>query len=319
METTSSYNNNANPVTSEESSLKVINLAESEEKKDSKDDSDPIPSTVSIITNESKKKSGVSNGKEKKDSQKSAKKNKTANNAEKKNGSKEISETPVNSSKKEKKEKKKDELIIEIPEEKGKNSSTPEKNMSGKKSKKKKNSEKSAKKRGPNLGGYSPFTFYEKEKFKEIHLKEINARQYVSQISMEWRNMSDEEKEPYLKMALDFMKSQNLINEDGELVQMIKKKRKRPASQGDKGQVEKKKDKKEKKEKKSGKIKVEKDSKCVSTDEKQNKHERKDSDVLETKERDETCVNDYIYSVFAPFVDKTYEFFNSRGILNTNK
>lgn len=314
METTASYNNNnnANPiVTSEESSLKIINIEETEEKKDSKDDTIQNPSTISITSNESNKK--ATNTKENKDFQKSAKKNKTPNNPEKKNGLKDISEYPVNSSKKEKKEIKKDELIIEIPEDKGKNASTPEKSKTGKKSKKKKTSEKSAKKRGPNLGGYSPFTFYEKEKFKEINCKEINARQYVSQISMKWRNMSDEEKEPYLKMALDFMKNQNLLNKDGEPIQMIKKKRKRPASQGDKGHGEK------KKEKKSGKIKTEKDSKSVSSDEKQDKTERNESDALEIKEKNDVSISEYIYSVFVPFIDKTYEFFNSRGIIQSNK
>lgn len=314
MDTSSSSNHNANPlVASEESSLKIINIEDNEEKKDSQDDTIPVPSSISLSSNESKKKPSITNLKEKKDFQKSAKKNKTPNNPEKNNDLKNISEPPANSSKKEKKENKNAELIIEIPEEKGKNTSTPEKGKTGKKSKKKKTSEKSGKKKGPNLGGYSPFTFYEKEKFKEINCKEINARQYVSQISLKWRNMSDEEKEPYAKMALDFMKNQNLLNEDGEPVQMIKKKRKRPVSQGEKGHVEK------KKEKKSGKIKTEKDSKCVSSDEKKNKTERKESNGLEIKEKNDTCVNDFIYSVIVPFVDKSYEFFNSRGILKSNK
>jgi hypothetical protein len=255
----------------------------------------------------------ATNLKEKKDFQKSAKKNRTANNPEKNNDLKAVSKPPSKSSKKEKKENKKEEFIIEIPEENGKNTSTPEKNKTRKKSKKKKNSEKAAKKKGLNLGGYSPFTFYEKEKFKEINCKEINARQYVSQISLKWRNMSDEEKEPYAKMALEFMKNQNLLNKDGEPIKMIKKKRKRPVSQGNKGNVEK------KKEKKSGKIKTEKDSKCVSSDEKNNKIEKKESNGLEIKEKNDACVSEYIYSVFVPFVDKSYEFFNSRGILKSNK
>ena len=315
MDTCSNSNNNANPVTSEESSLKIINLEENEDKKESQDETVPVPSSISLSSNESKK-ANITNLKEKKDIQKSAKKNKNPNNPEKKNDLKEDSETPVNSTKKEKKDNKKNELIIEIPEEAGKNSSTPEKGKTGKKSKKKKTSEKPAKKRGPNLGGYSPFTFYEKEKFKEINCKEINARQYVSEISLKWRNMSDEEKEPYAKMALDFMKSQNLLDKDGEPVQMIKKKRKRPVSQGDKGHVEK---KKEKKEKKPGKNKSEKDSKCVSSDEKKNKTERKESNGLEIEEKIDDSVRDYIYSVFVPFVDKSYEFFNSRGLLKSDK
>ena len=289
METCSSSNNNANPVTSEESPLKVINIEENEDEKESSDDTVPFPSSISLSSNESKKKPSITNLKEKKDFQKSAKKNKTPNNPEKNNDLKNISEPPANSSKKEKKENKNAELIIEIPEEAGKNSSTPEKGKTGKKSKKKKTSEKPAKKRGPNLVGYSPFTFYEKEKIKEINCKEINARQYVSQISLKWRNMSDEEKGPYAKMALDFMKNENLLDKDGEPVQMIKKKRKRPVNQGDKGLVEK---KKEKKEKKSGNIKSEKDSKCVSSDEKKNKTERKESNGLEIDEDSDDSVHD---------------------------
>ena len=225
METCSSSNNNANPVTSEESPLKVINIEENEDEKESSDDTVPFPSSISLSSNESKK-ANITNLKERKDIQKSDKKNKNPNNPEKKNYFKEISVTPVDNSKKEKKDNKKNEFIIEIPEEAGKNSSTPEKAKTGKKSKKKKTSEKPAKKRGPNLVGYSPFTFYEKEKFKEINCKEINARQYVSQISLKWRNMSDEEKEPYAKMALDFMKNENLLDKDGEPVQMIKKREK---------------------------------------------------------------------------------------------
>ena len=288
METCSSSNNNANPVTSEESPLKVINIEENEDEKESSDDTVPFPSSISLSSNESKK-ANITNLKERKDIQKSDKKNKNPNNPEKKNDFKEISVTPVDNSKKEKKDNKKNEFIIEIPEEAGKNSSTPEKAKTGKKSKKKKTSEKPAKKRGPNLVGNSPFTFYEKEKFKEINCKEINARQYVSQISLKWRNMSDEEKEPYAKMALDFMKNENLLDKDGEPVQMIKKKRKRPVNQGDKGLVEK---KKEKKEKKSGNIKSEKDSKCVSSDEKKNKTERKESNGLEIDEDSDDSVHD---------------------------
>jgi hypothetical protein len=57
METTSSSNNNANPlVASEESSLKIINIEENEEKKESQDDIIPIPSNISLYSNESKKK-----------------------------------------------------------------------------------------------------------------------------------------------------------------------------------------------------------------------------------------------------------------------
>ena len=52
MDTCSNSNNNANPVTSEESSLKIINIEENEDKKESQDETVPVPSSISLYSNE---------------------------------------------------------------------------------------------------------------------------------------------------------------------------------------------------------------------------------------------------------------------------
>jgi len=41
------------------------------------------------------------------------------------------------------------------------------------------------------INGYNPFIFYEKEKFKDVNIKEVNAREYVKKISAEWKKMSE--------------------------------------------------------------------------------------------------------------------------------
>ena len=73
------------------------------------------------------------------------------------------------------------------------------------------------------LQGYNPFIFYEKEKCFNIDFSKVNARDYIKEIAYQWKTMTDEEKEPYVKLAIDFKKnSANMIEE-----RMLNKKRKR--------------------------------------------------------------------------------------------
>ena len=181
-----------------------------------------------------------------------------------------------------------------------------------KKEKKKKNKKESKNSKNPEakninsvISGYNAFIFYEKEKFKAVNCKEINVREYVSKISSEWRNMSEKDKEPYVKMALDFKNNHKLPTD--EKGQLLTKKRKRKAIT-----KEKKESNKIKKEKLSDETKLKK----ASTSAKKIKNERKGSDDEDMKNNDnDECMNHLIYSVFAPFVEKAYDYFNSKGII----
>ena len=73
------------------------------------------------------------------------------------------------------------------------------------------------------IRGYGPFNFFEKEKFKGYIPTGISHRDYVRQISAEWRKMNKNEKEPYLKMAVEFAKN---VTQNGEEM-LLSKKRKR--------------------------------------------------------------------------------------------
>ena len=92
------------------------------------------------------------------------------------------------------------DFIIEIDEEKnnGDNANLNKEDDSKKKKKKR------YKKKSQFLNGYTPFIFFEKEKFKIANFKEIKPNDYVRQISAEWKKMTDKEKEPYVRMALQF-------------------------------------------------------------------------------------------------------------------
>ena len=73
------------------------------------------------------------------------------------------------------------------------------------------------------IRGYGPFNFFEREKFKGYIPTGISNREYIRQISAEWRKMNKNEKEPYLKMAVEFAKN---VSQNGEEL-LLSKKRKR--------------------------------------------------------------------------------------------
>ena len=326
--------------TKEDNSQKIINL-DTDESKDTKDSANPFPSSspnIITLASEEPKQKGKNNKskKEKKefpkpikkikfddtpDKDKSKEKNNVKKEKEKekeKGKGKEISETLLDNDK----DKNKDnsnkgikDIIIEIGDDKD---SPTQKKEKKKKSKKepKDPKDQETKNRNSVISGYNAFIFYEKEKFKGVNCKEINVREYVSQISSEWRKMSEKDKEPYVKMAIDFKNNNKLpMDEKGQL---LTKKRKRKATTKEK--------------KGSNKIKKEKSSdgtknKKVSTSAKKIKIERKGSESQDKKNNDnnendndnDECMNNLIYSVFVPFVEKAYEYFNSKGIIRSKK
>lgn len=116
------------------------------------------------------------------------------------------------------------DIIIEIDEDE-----IPKKNEefnSFKKIKKRR-----IKKKSQFINGYTPFIFYEKEKFKTANFKEIKPNEFVRQLSSNWRNMSEKEKEPYVKMALEF--KINYISKQQEDNNFISNKRKRKSNKVD--------------------------------------------------------------------------------------
>jgi len=68
------------------------------------------------------------------------------------------------------------------------------------------------------LRGHCPFNFFEKEKCKNIDFKKVNVRTYISNLSAQWKKMSDKEKEPYIKLSEEFKKNYlaNISSEDSE-------------------------------------------------------------------------------------------------------
>ena len=206
------------------------------------------------------------------------------------------------------------DIVIEIDEDK---EITPTKYKSIQKITNKKNKKKSKTEKSQFINGYNPFIFYEKEKFKDVNFKEVNAREYIKKISAEWKKMSEEEKEPYVKLAIDF---KNNLSQNPELKMLINRKRKRNIE-----------DKKGTdiigKKRKSG-VKSER-KKClsvssnnqeivnISVSKKRNKSELKKDKRVVAKNNSIEDVKEYFNSVLVPFVEKSYEFFRRQGIIKS--
>ena len=79
------------------------------------------------------------------------------------------------------------------------------------------------------LRGHCPFNFFEKEKCKNMDFQKVNVRSYISEISAQWKVMTDEEKAPYVKLSEDFKKKVMETNnlDDLEEMRLSNKKRRR--------------------------------------------------------------------------------------------
>jgi hypothetical protein len=188
-------------------------------------------------------------------------------------------------------------IIIEIKDDKEISPSKLEKyeNQISKGVKKKQ----SKKTNNPYVHGYYPFIFYEKQKCKENDFSKISVKDYIKQISNQWKKMSEEEKEPYVKLALDYKR--NLSNKPIIEKQLLSKKRKRNES----ARIEEKKDSKRKSLSVSSKS-----SKIVSVSviKKRNRSETKNN-ILSMKKSDSVDnMNEFIDSVLVPFVKKLMNF-----------
>jgi len=224
-------------------------------------------------------------------------------------------------------DKEKNDIIINIDDELEANGAgivVKNKEMNKKEKKKKKDQKATTKGNPQYVPGYNPFVFYEKVKFKEVDFKKVEQRQYVKDISLKWRNMTDEEKKPYVQMALDYKETHPI----GEKKDLTKKKRKRGKSSDlsqeenddnnnskDKKSESKKKKKNSSSSKKNGKIKEKVDS---DDKKKRNKSEIKDEkkkkEIQPTVSSDKE-VNSYVNSILVPFVESSYDFFKNKGII----
>ena len=160
------------------------------------------------------------------------------------------------------------------------------------------------------LQGYNPFIFYEKEKCYNIDFSKINARDYIKEISYQWKTMTEEEKEPYVKLAIDFKKNSENTPEDEK---MLNKKRKRNNI-------------KDANKKKKKKIKKKELHKSLSeslksigfagsnSSSKRNKSETKIKTMKLEKDDCDDDVKSYINSVLIPFVKKSYNYFMKKGM-----
>lgn len=157
----------------------------------------------------------------------------------------------------------------------------------------------------PYIHGYYPFIFYEKQKCKENDFSKISVKDYIKQISNQWKKMTDEEKEPYVKLALDYKR--NAYNKPTIEKQLLSKKRKRNES----ARIQEQKDSKRKSLSVSSKS-----SKLVSVSviKKRNRSETKNNILSVQKGDSVDNMNEFIYSVLVPFVEKAYEFFRKKGI-----
>ena len=309
MDTTSSTNTNVtSPLANKKSNTDEVPVIEEEINKINNnaicsDEAPAIPSKTNLKKKTLKKKNQSKKEKEK-EKKKSDNKNNELQDSKKSKDKKDASNIVIQSD-----EEEGSDIIIEIDEK----NNLP-KHVQEKKSIKKAKNKKSQKKKSQFLSGYNPFIFFEKEKFKEVNFKEVKQTEYVKQLAYLWRNMSDENKEPYVKMALDF-KEKKLANQPKE-TKLINKKRKRNTT-GDQEQdefIEIKEEKSKEKcdEKKSSSVHLKSNLICG----KRNKSEVKKGKIFGNNVYDEKYMEEYVYSVLVPFVDKSYQFLKNKGIIN---
>ena len=195
------------------------------------------------------------------------------------------------------------DLVIEIDEDKNQNKKKRPYSVKAKK-------KKFIKPKSQYLQGYNPFIFYEKEKCYNIDFSKVNARDYIKEIAYQWKTMTDEEKEPYVKLAIDFKKNSTIIPEEEK---MLNKKRKR--------NIEKDANKKKKKKAKKKEIhkSLSESLKSVGFADsnsaiKRNKSETKFEKMKLEKLDCDDDVKSYINSVLIPFIKKSYHYFMKKGM-----
>lgn len=259
---------------------KSLNIEDNEKKEDKS-----IESNISFMLKKPNKQ------KIKKKKEEKAKKENSKNNIK--------SDDLSKSSHKIKKENNADD-IIEIDEKNSKPNPLKEKKKI--KKIKKVKSQKTIK--GKYINGYGPFTFFEREKFKEINSKDIKPSEFVKQLSLQWKNMTEEQKIPYIKSALEYKEKNDLSQSSENPPKFQKKKRKRSANE------------KEKKKECFLSYNNENESNSSVGKKKNNNITEDNGYFLE----DDSCnefMNEYMNTVFVPFVENSYEFFKDKKIIKS--
>lgn len=161
------------------------------------------------------------------------------------------------------------------------------------------------------LQGYNPFIFYEKEKCYNIDFSKINARDYIKEIAYQWKKMTEEEKEPYVKLAIDFKKNSTAVPEEER---MLNKKRKRTILKDANKKKKKKKAKKNELHKSLSESLKSVGFADSNSSAKRNKSETKIEKWKLEKDDIGDDVKSYINSVLIPFVKKSYHYFMKKGM-----
>ena len=206
------------------------------------------------------------------------------------------------------------DIIIEINDEKDLPQIKEEKNIF--KIPVKKNKKKPKKRKSELINKNTPFTFFKNEKIKDVNFKEAKLSEYIKELSLQWKKMSYIEKEPYIKLALDLKnnlsKSQKLINKKRKRVKFHKNKN----IINEEKKKELNKDIRKKNKSVSRKSKIENNKIRNKSELRQkkmfviNNGENGDEDGVE-------CVKEYFNSIFAPFIENSYNFIKNKGIINS--
>ena len=156
--------------------------------------------------------------------------------------------------------------------------------------------------------GYTPFILFEKEKCKDVNFKEVKACDFIKLLSFQWRTMTDDDREPYIKKALEIKK--NFISEP--VPNLINKKRKRTLTRGRSKETNIKKNK-------DSSAKSFKNQKNVSTSRLRKNISRSTSKKKLNRNNSDGKINRFLSDVLAPFVSKAYDFLSDKGIIDENK